>query len=84
MIFFTLWTFAEAALINTVINAADLPNFPDPTTAYSHFSGQLRYQRPYSFRGERFGGGVIVGGHVGPERKSFLDQIFGLCGRTCG
>ncbi len=41
-------TLVEAALINTVVSAHSLPNFPT-ADAFSHFAPVGRYQRPYSF-----------------------------------
>ncbi|MDP0562374.1 MAG: hypothetical protein QS721_08640 [Candidatus Endonucleobacter sp. (ex Gigantidas childressi)] len=49
----------EAVLINTIIDARHLPNFPD-ASALNHFSQPGYYQRPYSFAGLSTASAVIL------------------------
>ena len=48
LIFLSVLTIIEAVLVNTVISAEGLPNYP-VTGAYGHFADPGGYQRPYSF-----------------------------------
>ncbi len=58
LIILSLLTIAEAVLINTIISAQYLPNFP-PAEAASHFVSE-GYQRPYSFGGNASVTSVIL------------------------
>ena len=41
----------ESILINTIISANQLPNFPDTESGATHFAESGSYQRPYGFGG---------------------------------
>lgn len=51
LIFLSILTLLEAILVNTVISAQLLPNYPSVTGAEGHYAGADNYQRPYSFGG---------------------------------
>ena len=51
LFFFVLATLLETILINTIVSASILPNFPNPEDAWSHFASEGSYQRPYAFGG---------------------------------
>jgi len=55
----SILTLVEAVLINSIIEAKILPNFPDFNKAASHFVSSVFYQRPYSF-----GGNATVGSSI--------------------
>lgn len=59
LLFLAVLTLVEAALINTVIVAASLPNYP-AIEMTSHFVGLGEYQRPYSFGGSASVTSVIL------------------------
>lgn len=59
LIFLSALTLAEAVLINTVIPAESMPNFPT-TEMSSHFAEEGDYQRPYSFGGSASVTSVIL------------------------
>ena len=45
-----LWTIAEGVLVNTILDASSLPNYPKITGAWNpHIAQDGLYQRPYSF-----------------------------------
>ena len=48
----------EGVLVNTVINAGDLPNYPDPKTSSKHFSDV--WQRIYAYGGNSSVTGVLL------------------------
>ncbi|MBI4938466.1 MAG: hypothetical protein HY846_09700 [Nitrosomonadales bacterium] len=60
LLFLSALTLAEAALINTVISAELLPNYPSAETASGHFATGESYQRPYSFGGSASVTSVIL------------------------
>lgn len=49
LVILSVVTLAEAVLINTVISAQVLPNFPTLEAGLTEFVGNEDYQRPYSF-----------------------------------
>lgn len=59
LVFLSALTLAEALLINTVISAESMPNFPS-TQMSSHFAEEGEYQRPYSFGGSASVTSVIL------------------------
>ena len=48
----------EGALVNTIVDASNLPNYPDKETAATHFSDT--WQRIYSFGGNSSVTGVLI------------------------
>ena len=45
-----LWTIAEGVLVNTILDASSLPNYPKITGGWNpHIAQDGLYQRPYSF-----------------------------------
>jgi len=59
LLFLAALTLLEAVLVNTVIDAASLPNYPAIEMA-SHFVATGEYQRPYSFGGSASVTSVIL------------------------
>ena len=53
-----LMTLIESALVNTIVDASSLPNYPDLESASSHFSNI--WQRAYSFGGNSSVTGVLI------------------------
>lgn len=51
LLFLIIATIVEAGLINSLIKASSLPNFPNEDDAWSHFAVSGSYQRPYGFGG---------------------------------
>lgn len=67
LVLLSVLTLVEAALINTVMPASTLPNFPDIATSPGDFVSEGFYQRPYSF-----GANATVG-------SSLLVTLMALC-----
>jgi hypothetical protein len=53
-----LMTLIESALVNTIVDASSLPNYPDLESAATHFSNI--WQRAYSFGGNSSVTGVLI------------------------
>jgi hypothetical protein len=53
-----LMTLIEAALVNTIVDASSLPNYPDVGSSSPHFSNT--WQRAYSFGGNSSVTGVLI------------------------
>jgi len=60
LVFLSALTIAEAVLVNTIISAEILPNYPSKINAAGHFSAVGEYQRPYSFGGSASVTGVTL------------------------
>ena len=83
LIFLSVLTIIEAVLINTVISAQLLPNFPSMEAA-SHFAPAGDYQRPYSFGGSASVTSVILVAFLAVSRlgwrgKSLVISAISAC-----
>lgn len=74
LIIISLITLVEAVLINTVIPAHSLPNFPS-MEATSHFVAAGDYQRPYSFGGSASVTSVILVAFLAVSRLGWRGKL---------
>jgi hypothetical protein len=76
LLFFVITTILETILINTVLSASNLPNFPDADEAWSHFAPIGSYQRPYGFGGNATVLSVILVLFYFLYNFSFVEKVF--------